>query len=60
MEGTLEQARAATEQSRSDATLADVTNTRTLRLATQGWESKQNADNTRLGLASKLAAVNNA
>jgi multidrug efflux pump subunit AcrA (membrane-fusion protein) len=37
MEGTLEQARAATEQSRSDATLADVTNTRTLRLATQGW-----------------------
>ena len=33
---------------------------RTLRLATQGWESKQNADNTRLGLASKLAAVNNA
>ena len=60
MECTLEQARAATEQSRSDATLADVTNTRTLRLATQGWESKQNADNTRLGLASKLAAVNNA
>jgi RND family efflux transporter MFP subunit len=60
MEGALEQARAATEQSRSDATLADVTNTRTLRLATQGWESKQNADNTRLGLASKLAAVNNA
>jgi HlyD family secretion protein len=60
MEGTLEQARAAAEQAHSDATLADVTNTRTLRLATQGWESKQNADNTRLGLASKLAAVNNA
>ncbi len=60
MEGTLDQARAAAEQARSDATLADVTNTRTLRLATQGWESKQNADNTRLGLASKLAAVNNA
>jgi HlyD family secretion protein len=60
MEGALEQARAAVEQAHSDATLADVTNTRTLRLATQGWESKQNADNTRLGLASKLAAVNNA
>jgi HlyD family secretion protein len=60
MEGALEQARAAVEQAHSDATLADVTNSRTLRLATQGWESKQNADNTRLGLASKLAAVNNA
>ena len=60
MEGALEQARAAAEQAHSDASLADVTNTRTLRLATQGWESKQNADNTRLGLASKLAAVSNA
>jgi HlyD family secretion protein len=60
MEGALEQARAAAEQAHSDASLADVTNTRTLRLATQGWESKQNADNTRLGLASKLAAASNA
>jgi HlyD family secretion protein len=60
MEGTLDQAHAAAEQARSDASLADVTNTRTARLATQGWESKQNADSTRLGLASKLAAVNNA
>jgi HlyD family secretion protein len=60
IEAALEQARAAAEQARSDAALADVTNSRTLRLATQGWESKQNADNTRLGLASKLAAVNNA
>jgi RND family efflux transporter MFP subunit len=60
MEGTLDQAHAAAEQARSDAALADVTNTRTARLATQGWESKQNADSTRLGLASKLAAVNNA
>jgi len=60
MQGALEQARAGSEQARSDASLADVTNTRTLRLATQGWESKQNADNTRLGLASKLAGVNNA
>lgn len=60
MRGALDQARAAAEQARSDASLADVTNSRTLRLANQGWETKQNADNTRLGLASKLAAVNNA
>jgi HlyD family secretion protein len=60
IQGALEQAHAATEQARSDASLADVTNTRTSRLATQGWESKQNADNTRLGLASKLAGVTNA
>ncbi|HXW30672.1 MAG TPA: efflux RND transporter periplasmic adaptor subunit [Xanthobacteraceae bacterium] len=60
IQAAMEQARAATEQARSDAALADVTNSRTLRLATQGWESKQNADNTRLGLASKLAAVANA
>lgn len=56
----LEQAQAMAEQARSDATLADVTNFRTSRLAGQGWESKQNADNTRLGLASKQAAVTNA
>jgi HlyD family secretion protein len=60
IQAAMEQAKAAAEQSRSDAALADVTNSRTLRLATQGWESKQNADNTRLGLASKLAAVANA
>jgi len=60
MQGALEQARAAAEQARSDASLADVTNTRTSRLAVQGWESKQNADTTRLGLASKVAAVTNA
>ena len=60
IQAAMEQARAGAEQARSDAALADVTNSRTLRLATQGWESKQNADNTRLGLASKLAAVANA
>jgi HlyD family secretion protein len=60
IQAAMEQARAAAEQAHSDAALADVTNSRTLRLATQGWESKQNADNTRLGLASKLAAVANA
>ena len=60
MRAALEQAHAAAEQARSDATLADVTNFRTSRLAGQGWESKQNADNTRLGLASKQAGVANA
>jgi HlyD family secretion protein len=60
IQAAMEQARAALEQAHSDAALADVTNSRTLRLATQGWESKQNADNTRLGLASKVAAVANA
>ncbi len=60
MQAGLTQARAADEQARSDAALADVTNARTVRLADQGWESKQNADNTRLGLASKRAAVANA
>lgn len=60
IQAAMEQARAAAEQAHSDAALADVTNSRTLRLATQGWESKQNADNTRLGLASKLAGVANA
>jgi HlyD family secretion protein len=60
MQGALEQARAGTAQARSDGELADATNSRTLRLAKQGWETKQNADNTRLGLASKLAAVANA
>jgi HlyD family secretion protein len=60
IQAALEQARAGAEQARSDATLADVTNSRTLSLATQGWQSKQTADNTRLGLASKVAAVANA
>jgi HlyD family secretion protein len=60
MQGALEQARAGTAQARSDGELADATNSRTLRLAKQGWETKQNADNTRLSLTSKLAAVANA
>jgi HlyD family secretion protein len=60
MQAALEQARATAEQARSDAELADVTNYRTSHLAGQGWESRQNADNTRLGLASKQAAAANA
>jgi HlyD family secretion protein len=44
IQAAMEQARAGAEQARSDAALADVTNSRTLRLATQGWESKQNAE----------------
>ena len=57
MQGALDQARAALQQARSDASLAEATNARTSRLADHGWETKQNADNTRLGLASKVAAV---
>jgi RND family efflux transporter MFP subunit len=60
IQAALDQAKAAAEQSRSDAALAEVTNSRTVRLATQGWESQQNADNTRLALASRRAAVANA
>lgn len=60
MQAALEQAHAMAEQARSDAELADVTNFRTSHLAVQGWESKQNADNTRLGLASKQAGAANA
>ena len=59
MQASLDQARASAEQARSDVTLADVTNFRTSKLASQGWESRQNADNTRLGLAAKQAAVAN-
>jgi HlyD family secretion protein len=60
MRGALAQARAALLQARSDAALADVTNTRVSGLAGKGLESKQNADNARLGLAARLAAVTNA
>jgi HlyD family secretion protein len=60
MRAALLQAQSAVEEARSNMTLADVTNTRTSQLAVQGWETKQNADNTRLGLASRQAAVNNA
>ncbi len=60
MQGALKQAQAQADQARSDAELADATNSRTSRLATQGWETKQNADNTRLGLASRRSAVANA
>lgn len=60
MQGALEQARAGLQQARSDASLAEATNARIMQLAERGWETKQNADNTRLGLASKQAAVTNA
>lgn len=59
-QAALEQARAMVAQSRSDLALAGVTNYRTSHLANQGWESRQNADNTRLGMAGKQAAEANA
>lgn len=60
MRAALLQSQSAVEEARSNMTLADVTNVRTSQLASQGWETKQNADNTRLGLASRQAALNNA
>ncbi len=60
MQAALEQSRALAAQARSNLALADVTNYRTSHLARQGWESRQSADNTRLGLAAKQAAVANA
>ncbi len=54
------QARAAVQQARSDVTLAEVTNSRTSALAGRGYESRQNADNTRFGLSAKQAALANA
>jgi len=60
MQAALLQAGAAADQARSDTQLANVTNFRTSRLAGQGWESRQNADNTRLGLSSKQAGLANA
>lgn len=57
MQAQLVQARANVEQARSNVNLGKVTNARTSSLAAQGWETKQNADNTRLGLAGSTASL---
>ena len=41
----------------SNTRLANVTNGRTSTLANLGWETRQNADNTRLGLAGSQASL---
>lgn len=53
----LSQASAQVQQSTSSVELANVTNGRTSQLATQGWETRQNADNARLGLAGSRATL---
>ncbi len=53
----LAQANANAQQAASTVDLNKVTNGRTSILANLGWETKQNADNTRLGLAGSQAGV---
>ncbi len=57
MQAALAQANAQAQQAASNENLANVTNGRTSVLAGLGWETKQNADNTRLGLAGSKASV---
>lgn len=51
------QATAQVGQAESNVKLGSVTNGRTSALANLGWETRQNADNTRLGLAGSQASL---
>jgi HlyD family secretion protein len=55
-QAALAQANAQVDQAKSNTRLANVTNGRTSTLANLGWETRQNADNTRLGLAGSQAS----
>jgi RND family efflux transporter MFP subunit len=55
--GQLAQMQAAVTQAVANMDLAQATNNRTARLVQDGWTSKQQGDNDRLGLVSKAAAV---
>jgi RND family efflux transporter MFP subunit len=55
--GQLAQFQAAVTQAAADMDLANTTNNRTTQLVQDGWSSRQQGDNTRLGLAAKAAAV---
>ena len=55
-QASLLQADAQVDQAKSNTRLANVTNGRTSTLANLGWETRQNADNTRLGLAGSVAS----
>ncbi len=57
MQASLLQANAQVNQARSNVNLGNVTNSRTSTLANLGWETRQNADNTRLGLAGSQASL---
>ena len=54
------QANAQADQAASSVNLGKVTNNRTSTLADLGWETRQNADNTRLGLAGSQASAQGA
>ena len=56
-QATVAQANAQADQARSSVNLANVTNGRTSALANLGWETRQNADNTRLGLVGSKASA---
>lgn len=56
-QAALQQANAQVVQAKSNTDLATVTNGRTSQLAGQGWETKQDADNTRLGLSASKASL---
>jgi RND family efflux transporter MFP subunit len=54
---TLEQNKAALQQTQASRELADVTNARDSKLVTQGWLTRQQGDNDRLTLQAQQAAV---
>lgn len=56
-QATLEQNKAALQQTQASRELAEVTNGRDSNLVKQGWLTKQQGDNDRLTLASQQAAV---
>ena len=55
--GQLIQLQAAVQQAQANADLGRATDQRTAQLVVQGWQSKQQGDNDRLGAASQLAAL---
>lgn len=57
MQAAVQQANAQVDQARSNVNLGSVTNNRTSTLAGLGWETRQNADNTRLGLVGSQASL---
>ena len=57
MQAALQQANAQVDQAQSNVKLGSVTNGRTAVLANEGWSTRQDADNTRLGLAGSQASL---
>ena len=59
-EAAVLQAQANLQQAQATVKLADVTKSRTTTLANQGWETKQNADNSTASAATGAAGVSSA